>query len=82
MRMRNSLFARVLGGSLIFWASFTVQEHHQIIMVKVPLAGEKVKILVSQSCLTLQPRGLYLTRLLCPWDSPGRNTGVDCHDLL
>ena len=22
------------------------------------------------------------TRLLCPWDSPGRNTGVDCHFLL
>ena len=22
------------------------------------------------------------TRLLCPWDSPGRNTGVSCHALL
>ncbi|KAB0369703.1 hypothetical protein FD755_018696, partial [Muntiacus reevesi] len=22
------------------------------------------------------------TRLLCPWDSPGRNTGVGCHILL
>ena len=22
------------------------------------------------------------TRLLCPWDSPGKNTGVDCHLLL
>ena len=21
-------------------------------------------------------------RLLCPWDSPGKNTGVGCHDLL
>ena len=20
-------------------------------------------------------------RLLCPWDSPGKNTGVDCHAL-
>ena len=20
-----------------------------------------------------------VTRLLCPWDSPGKNTGVDCH---
>ena len=25
---------------------------------------------------TLQPRGLQPTRLLCPWDSPGKNTGV------
>ena len=23
-----------------------------------------------------------LTRLLCPWDSPGKNTGVDCHAFL
>ena len=22
------------------------------------------------------------TRLLCPWDFPGKNTGVDCHFLL
>ena len=31
---------------------------------------------------TLQPRGLQPARLLCPWDSPGRNTGVGCHSLL
>ena len=23
-----------------------------------------------------------ITRLLCPWDFPGKNTGVDCHFLL
>ena len=23
-----------------------------------------------------------VTRLLCPWDSPGKNTGVGCHALL
>ena len=22
------------------------------------------------------------TRLLCPWDSPGKNTGMGCHFLL
>ena len=26
--------------------------------------------------------GTVTSRLLCPWDSPGRNTGVDCHALL
>ena len=31
---------------------------------------------------SLQPRGSYPTRLLCPWDSPGKNTGVSCHFLL
>ena len=25
---------------------------------------------------------LYPTRLLCPWDFPGENTGVGCHCLL
>ena len=25
---------------------------------------------------------LYPTRLLCPWNSPGKNTGVGCHALL
>ena len=31
---------------------------------------------------SLWPHGLYPTRLLCPWDSPGKNTGVGCHALL
>ena len=32
--------------------------------------------------LTLWLHGLQPTRLLCPWDSPGKNTGVGCHFLL
>ena len=31
---------------------------------------------------SLRPRGLKPTRLLRPWDSPGKNTGVGCHSLL
>ena len=27
-------------------------------------------------------RGLQPTRLLCPWDSPGKDTGAGCHFLL
>ena len=39
--------------------------------------------LVPKSCLTLlQPHGLWPARLLYPWDSPGKNTGVGCHFLL
>ena len=29
-----------------------------------------------------QPHRRQPTRLPCPWDSPGRNTGVSCHFLL
>jgi len=30
----------------------------------------------------VQPRRQQPTRFLCPWDSPGKNTGVGCHFLL
>ena len=38
--------------------------------------------LAAQLCLTLWPFGLQLTRILCPWDFSGKNTGVACHFLL
>ena len=31
---------------------------------------------------SLWPHGLYPTRILCPWDSPGKNTEEVCHFLL
>ena len=31
---------------------------------------------------SLETYRLQSTSLLCPWDSPGRNTGVGCHALL
>ena len=37
---------------------------------------------VTQLCLTLQPCGLQPTRLLHPWDFPGKSTGVSYHFLL
>ena len=35
-----------------------------------------------QSCPTVRPNRRQPTRLRCPWDSPGKNTGVGCHFLL
>ena len=37
---------------------------------------------VDKLCLTLWPFELYPSKFLCPWDLPGKNTGVDCHFLL
>ena len=37
------------------------------------------RLVVSDS---LRPHGLQPTRLLHPWDFPGRGTGVGCHCLL
>ena len=31
---------------------------------------------------SVRPHRWQPTRLLCPWDSPGKNTGVGCHFLL
>ena len=31
---------------------------------------------------SVQPHRWHTTRLPCPWDSPGKKTGVDCHFLL
>ena len=31
---------------------------------------------------SVRPYGLQLARLLCPWDSPGKSTGVGCRALL
>ena len=47
--------------------------HHKVFM------RIHVCLVVSNS---LQPHGLWPIRLPCPWDSPGKNTGVGCHFLL
>ena len=42
----------------------------------------KVKV-KSLSCVRLfVTPWTVATRLLCPWDSPGKNSGVDCRALL
>ena len=49
--------------------------------MNLPLAAAAAKSL--QSCPTLcDPIDAQPTRLPCPWDSPGKNTGVGCHFLL
>ena len=47
--------------------------------------GRSVVVVVVDSpshVQLLRPHELWPTRLLCPWDFPGKNTGVDCHFLL
>ena len=33
-------------------------------------------------CPSVLSNSLWPTRLLCPWDSPGKNAGVGCHFFL
>ena len=52
------------------------------ILIKNLCNATKPSMLVTQSCPTMHPHGLWPTRLLCPWNFPGKNTGGDCHFLL
>ena len=70
-----------------FYTSFKSSNEHKPrtapTVSKAPCSGvSSVQMLVTQACLTLWPHGLKPARLLCPWDSPGKNTGVGCHALL
>ena len=53
------------------------------VSVLIPSTPQESEI-VSYSVMSksLRPHGLQPTRLLCPWDPPGTNTGVGCHALL
>ena len=42
----------------------------------------KVSQVASVVFSSLRSHGLQPTRLLCPWDSPGQNSGEGCHALL
>ena len=45
--------------------------------------GLSLSLLLSRSVVSdsLCPQALQPARLLGPWDSPGKNTGVGCHSL-
>ena len=40
------------------------------------------KLFAAAAAKSLRPHRQKPTRLPCPWDSPGKNTGVGCHFLL
>ena len=58
----------------------SANETWRILGSKVSGAAAAAKSL--QSCATVWPHRQQPTRLPCPWDSPGKNTGVGCHFLL
>ena len=57
----------------------------KVVLIKVParFRGDELCVCpATQSCLTLRPHGPQPTRLLCPWDSSGKNTWEACHFLF
>ena len=70
---------------------YQIQVNSKVIQLYIHIFLYIFNILVPYACMhaeslqsypTLQPWGLQPTRLLCPCDSPGKNTGVGCHSLL
>ena len=62
---------------------FSRQEHWSGLPFPCPVhASEKWKWSRSVVSDSLRPHGLQPTRLLRPWDFPGKSTGVGCHCLL
>ena len=67
-----------------------ISTHFNSLELQIGLRAIKIHSLIwlfimfSHSVISnsLWPFGLQPTRLLCPWDSPGKNTGVVCHALL
>ena len=53
--------------------------------IKNHIEGKYIRHACAFSCSvfdSLRPRGFWRTRLLCPWNSPGKNTGVGHHFVL
>ena len=59
---------------------FSRQEHWSGLPFPSPMhESEKWKWSRSVMSDSQRPNGLQPTRLLCPWDFPGKSTGVGCH---
>ena len=62
---------------------FSRQEHWSVLPFPSPMhENEKWKWSCSVVSDSSRPHGLQPTRLLHPWDFPGKSTGVGCHRLL
>ena len=72
---------------ILLHLNITLQKHFSPDFSTLPSNSSKfivcVCVLVTQSCPTLcDPMDLQPARLFCPWNFPGKDTGVGCHFLL
>ena len=64
----------------IFLEHSSSENNHKTYFIILFSKRESVSHSVASDSLT--PHGLWPSRLLCPWDCPGKNIGVGCHSLL
>ena len=75
---RSRLFQYRSARSMLFKGCATLKWLHVCLQIK-NIKWKWSHSVVSDSS---QPQGLQPTSLLCPWDFPGKSTGVGCHCLL
>ena len=81
----SAVWGRSMSGSLKAPARLHKPRTVCTLQVSFPNTGRKsvcVCAVTSVVSNSWQRYGLQPSRLLCPWDSPGKNIGVDCHFLL
>ena len=58
------------------------QSHRLLEKGSSPTPKPQVCVCVLNRVPSWRSDGLWPSRLLCPWDFPGKNTGVGCHFFL
>ena len=53
-----------------------------IVSLKLIGSSAAAAAVASVVSVSVRPHRRQPTRLPCPWDTPGKNTGVGCHFLL
>ena len=80
-----NLVVQAFEGQVIFF-KVKIREFHFFLTfrgkLEIPQLNVRMCVSLSVSSDSLRPHGLQPSRLFCPWDSPGKNTGVGCHFLL
>ena len=76
------MFLRVVQLSLLDQTCIKIPPFKCILFAKKTHKGGVCVFSHSVVSNSLRPHGLYPTRLLCPWNFSGKNTGVGCHSLL
>ena len=68
--------------TVLAWKIPWMEEPGRLLSIPFQLESESESVSCSVLFVSLALHGLKPSRLLCPWNSSGKNTGVGSHSLL